>query len=332
MEWDKVRRGDIFYIAGAETVGSEQGGDRPAVVVSNDTGNRLAPIVEVVYLTTSQKARMPTHVQIYSAERPTTALCEQIVTVSKYRLQRYVGRATEGEMRGIDKALHVSLGINNKGGKAMKITMITPFGEMNFDMPPAKATDLMQRAFQYASEKETAKETTEVHIPAYAPGGSCESSPIIRGDDAQEFIVPPLPEKKAPQSRVERMFGNFRMGTPGAVRETVVSDGHIHVTPHPEEPEEYRGFLLIKCPACGKLHGFCTKRPMSTYRCTCGATTDLHDLLPVHLKCKCGSDFTYQTNVTEPTFDYPCLKCGSPVDLELNRRGTAYVTVGGRDA
>lgn len=333
MKWDKVRRGDIFYIAATEAVGSEQGGDRPAVVVSNDVGNRLAPIVEVVYLTTSQKSRMPTHVPIYSAERPSTALCEQIVTVSKYRLQRYIGRATEGEMRGIDKALHISLGINTKGGNAMKITMITPFGEMNFDMQPDKATDLMQRAFQYAAEKETVKETKEIFVPQLKAGFPPVTEPTTVTEvatDGPEMVERPFPPKK--QSRVERMFGNFRMGDPGAAQETVVSDGHIHVTPPTGEPEEYRGFLLIKCPVCGKLRGFCAKQPITSSICReCGHDIKLHDLLPVHLKCKCGSDFTYKTNVTEPTFDYPCLKCGSPVDLELNRRGTAYVTIGGRD-
>lgn len=332
MKWDKARRGDIFYIAGTEAVGSEQAGDRPAVIVSNDVGNRYAPIVEVVYLTTRQKARMPTHVPIYSTERPSTALCEQIVTVSKHRLQRYIGSASDGEMRGIDKALHISLGINTKEGNAMKITMITPFGEMNFDMPPAKATDLMQRAFQYAAEKETVKEKTEIIVPQLKAGFPPAAEPTTVTEvatDGPEMVARPEPPKK--QSRVERMFGNFRMRDPGASYETVVSDGRIHVTPPPREPEEYRGFLLIKCPACGKLHGFCAKNPTSAYRCSCGETTELHGLLPAHLKCKCGSEFTYKTNVADTTFDYPCLNCGSPVDLELNRRGTAYVTIGGRN-
>ena len=147
--------------------------------------------------------------------------------------------------------------------------------------------------------------------------------------DGPEMVARPEPPKK--QSRVERMFGSFRMGDPSAAQETVVSDGLIHVTPPPREPEEYRGFLLIKYPACGKLHGFCAKKPTSAYRCSCGETTELRGLLPAHLKCKYGSEFTYKTNVAEQTFDYPCLKCGSPVDLELNRRGTAYVTIGGRN-
>lgn len=55
---------------------------------------------------------------------------------------------------------------------------------------------------------------------------------------------------------------------------------------------------------------------------------ELHDLKPVFLKCKCGSVFKYKTNVSEEVFDFPCLKCGNPVDLQLNKRGNAYVTIG----
>lgn len=207
----------------------------------------------------------------------------------------------------------------------MQITMITPFGEMKFDMPPEKATDLMQRAFQYAAGQEVLKETTEVHIPALSPGGTFESSPIIRGDDAQEFVVS-LPAGKKPMSRVERMFGDFRADG----QRQVMSSGTINSAStigRRRELEEYKGFLLIRCEECGKLKGFCAKQPMSEYRCDCGHTTELHALKAAHLKCKCGSSFTYNTNITDEQFDYPCLNCGSPVDLALNRRRDTYITV-----
>lgn len=42
-----VKRGDIYFVVGGAAIGSEQSANRPAVVVSNDIGNRFAPIVEV---------------------------------------------------------------------------------------------------------------------------------------------------------------------------------------------------------------------------------------------------------------------------------------------
>ena len=106
-----IRRGEIRYINGVRTTGSEQGGRRPAIIVSNDTGNRYSPVVEVVYLTTAEKTRLPTHVAISSAPRPSTALCEQVFTVGKERVDRCAGRATAAEMDRIGDALRVSLGL-----------------------------------------------------------------------------------------------------------------------------------------------------------------------------------------------------------------------------
>lgn len=68
--------------------------------------------------------------------------------------------------------------------------------------------------------------------------------------------------------------------------------------------------------------------PLTFHKCDCGHRTDLHDLKPVHLYCKCGSKYKYMTNISDPQFTMNCLACGAPVDLELNSRGTAYVTIG----
>lgn len=290
-----IKRGDIYFITGIEATGSEQGGERPAVIVSNDTGNKYAPVVEAVYLTTKRKTDIPTRVYISSAERPSIALCEQIVTVCKSRLERYIGSVTVAEMRRIDRALSTSLGIHRAGGNTMEITMKTPFGELNFNMPEKQALDLIQNAFLYASQKEP------------------EETPSV----AQE---PPKAEqpKNKPQSRVERLFGDFR----GKAEEKSEPE-----KPEEHEPEEYRGFLLIKCEHCGKIKGFCAKTPISEFTCDCGEKTELYDLKPAHLHCKCGSNWKYKTNITDETFDYNCLNCGSPVDLELNSRRNTYVTI-----
>lgn len=298
-------------MVGGAATGSEQTANRPAVVVSNDIGNRYAPIVEVVYLTTRLKAGLPTHVFIGSARKPSIALCEQIVTVSKGRLARRIGRVTAEEMNNIDKALKKSLGIHTTGGDAVQVTMKTPFGEMNFNMPPEKASDLMQRAMQYAAGQ-------ALQEPAPTP-------PSV----AQETPKAPQPIPK-PQSRVERMFGNFRATGGGTEMVKVPDDGNITAvldTSRPQEPESYKGFLLVKCEKCGKLRGFCAKSPATSSRCECGHRTELHDLKPAFLKCKCGGQFKYKTNATEEIFDFPCLQCGNPVDLQLNKRKNAYVTI-----
>lgn len=79
--------------------------------MSNDVGNKHAPIVEVVYLTTVNKKMMPTHVKIKSSPIPSVALCEQIETVYKRRIGKYMAQATVDEMKRVDKALAVSIGL-----------------------------------------------------------------------------------------------------------------------------------------------------------------------------------------------------------------------------
>lgn len=111
-----IYRGDIFYIQNTGySTGSEQNSGRPAIVVSNDIGNEHAPVVSVVYLTTQEKNQQPTHVKVVCRQE-STALCEQIYTVSKERIGDFIRTASDEEMRQIDTALAVSLGI--EGGSA----------------------------------------------------------------------------------------------------------------------------------------------------------------------------------------------------------------------
>ena len=93
----------------------------------------------------------------------------------------------------------------------------------------------------------------------------------------------------------------------------------------------FKGFLLVQCEECGEVAAFCAKRETYGFRCrACGHETGLENLRSVHLHCKCGSHFYYKTNLTDESFTHKCLTCGAPVELELNRKGTAYVTVGER--
>lgn len=112
-----VHRGEIYWIEPHKTervCGSEQFASRPGVIVSNDTGNKFSPVVEVVYLSGRLENRnLPTHVQckaLYNSVRT----AQQITTVSKTRLGNFIRRATAEEMRKIDTALAVSLGLEGE--------------------------------------------------------------------------------------------------------------------------------------------------------------------------------------------------------------------------
>ena len=71
-------------------------------------------------MTTQPKTELPTHVTIKSTGRISTALCEQVYSVSVDRVNNYVGQASEQEMKNIDIALAVSLAI----GEDVKVSRI----------------------------------------------------------------------------------------------------------------------------------------------------------------------------------------------------------------
>ena len=108
----QIRRGDIFYIEKYATVGSEQMAGRPALVGSTDKCNENADTIEIVYLTTAPKKDLPTHVTIRSTSRESTALCEQVTTVSVTKVKDYMCSASAKEMAQIELALLISLDLN----------------------------------------------------------------------------------------------------------------------------------------------------------------------------------------------------------------------------
>lgn len=109
-----VKRGDLVYLNFDPIVGSEQGGPRPAVVVQNDVGNKHAPTVIIAPVTSkNKKSNLPTHVKLTSQflERNSMVLLEQVKTIDKSRIESYIGTLTDEEMKMIDKALRISLGM-----------------------------------------------------------------------------------------------------------------------------------------------------------------------------------------------------------------------------
>ncbi len=111
-------KGDIYYVKiGDEGVGSEQKGDRYAVIVQNNIGNKHSPTVIVAFTTTVIcKAKLPTHVEIApnnsGVPEPSIIMCEQLRTVDKSRLVRKVGHLSEAKKIELDKALCISIGID----------------------------------------------------------------------------------------------------------------------------------------------------------------------------------------------------------------------------
>ena len=112
-----IKRGDIYYAELNPVIGSEQGGTRAVLIISNDIGNRHSPTVIVAAITSRvhTKAKLPTHTAIRDFEglnKDSIILLEQIRTIDKKRLQEYIGMLSESEMARVDKALAISVSLN----------------------------------------------------------------------------------------------------------------------------------------------------------------------------------------------------------------------------
>ncbi|MBG9693340.1 hypothetical protein ABD91_20305 [Lysinibacillus sphaericus] len=111
-----IKRGDIYIADLSGAIASEQKGEeRPVLIIQNDVGNRFAPTVIVVPLTTKCKRELPTHFKLEAGKTPVNqtsyAICEQIRTIDKSRLKGYVGKVREEDLEGLNECLLISLGI-----------------------------------------------------------------------------------------------------------------------------------------------------------------------------------------------------------------------------
>ena len=114
-----MKRGEIYYANLDPVMGSEQGGVRPVLIIQNDIGNRHSPTVIAAAITSRQdKNRLPTHIGVRADRcglaKDSIVLTEQIRTLDKRRLREQAGRLPPEEMRRVDEALGISMGLESQ--------------------------------------------------------------------------------------------------------------------------------------------------------------------------------------------------------------------------
>lgn len=105
-------RGDIYYVDLGKPIDSVQGGVRPCVIIQNDTGNKHSTTTIICPLTTKQKTELPTHCSVYqNLPKASTILCEQILTVSKRQVRKYICTLNDDDLNKLNECLKRSIGI-----------------------------------------------------------------------------------------------------------------------------------------------------------------------------------------------------------------------------
>jgi len=109
------RRGDIYLANLNPFKGSEQGGTRPVLVLQNNDGNFFCPTLIVAPITTKlKKLNLPTHCYFETVRglpAPSMVSLEQIKTIDKCRIERYLGKVTREQMSRVEDAIRESLGM-----------------------------------------------------------------------------------------------------------------------------------------------------------------------------------------------------------------------------
>jgi len=110
------RRGDIYLVDLGTNIGSEQGGCRPVLLLQNNVGNHYAPTLIVAPVSSRywKKSNQPTHSLIEGIKNlssPSVVLAEQIITIDKVRVMKYLGKVPVEQMQGINQAVQISLGL-----------------------------------------------------------------------------------------------------------------------------------------------------------------------------------------------------------------------------
>lgn len=112
-----MKKGEIYYANLLPSIGSEQQGTRPVLIIQNDVGNEHSNTVIVAMITGKAKKPLPTHVSINNVEcglpENSVVMLEQIQTLDKQRLGTFIGRFSADVMDRINEAALCSLGITS---------------------------------------------------------------------------------------------------------------------------------------------------------------------------------------------------------------------------
>ena len=109
------KRGEVWLVNWNPARGSEQAGKRPALVIQNDIGNEKAPTTIVAAISSVVRI-YPMNVQINPPEggldHPSIILTSQILTISKERLEKRLGRLGKDRLDDVGRAIKLSLALS----------------------------------------------------------------------------------------------------------------------------------------------------------------------------------------------------------------------------
>lgn len=102
-----IMQGEVYKCDMGDVIGSEQSGVRPSLVVSVDVLNRTSTNILVFPITSKLKKIQPFHKLLTQEKYPflkykvNTVLCENMKSISKDRINQYLGRIEDDDLEDI---------------------------------------------------------------------------------------------------------------------------------------------------------------------------------------------------------------------------------------
>jgi len=108
---EAFKTGNIVLVEIPNNIGHQQGGTRPAVIVSNNIGNTLSPTIKVLPITTKRSSsKQPTHVHFKRGEvsgliKDSTVEAESTWVINKWQVKKVLGSFNDEQLDKIAYAM-----------------------------------------------------------------------------------------------------------------------------------------------------------------------------------------------------------------------------------
>jgi mRNA interferase MazF len=106
-----MRKGEVWWVDFDPSIGGEIQKMRPAIIVSNDVANLRLNRLQVVPLTSNVERVFPGEAIVDFGSGPRKAMANQIMTASKERFGRRTGALDRAQLRKVEAAIIVQLGL-----------------------------------------------------------------------------------------------------------------------------------------------------------------------------------------------------------------------------